>query len=448
MEKLTMSEIASFLKRDLVGDRDAFISKIVTDSREASYDTLFVPILGTVHDGHNFIKDCYDKGCRNFLIDDNHDMDLIDVNFIKVSDTTRALGEIAKGYKEKFDIPFVAITGSVGKTSAKDMVYGILSEKFNTLKNEGNFNNEIGLPKTLLNLDSFHEVAITEMGMYVKGEISYLCSLVNPDVAVITNIGMSHIENFDSQDGIFEAKMEIAQKFEKNNTLIVNGDDKYLKTLIDKKHDYKLITCGFEKYNDIHCKSYEICDNQIKFVCVYNNLEHEFVINNLAKHNILNAMLSIAVGLCFDLSYEELRNGLLNFSLSKNRLDIFNTGKYKIIDDTYNASYDSMVSALDVLNNFNGRKVAILGDIFELGNLSEEIHRNVGKAVSCDVLVTIGNNAKFISEEAKNNGVLCYHFFSKNLFYKEMDNILLDGDNILLKASRAMEFDKIIEELK
>ena len=448
MEKLRMDDIASFLNSEVIGDGEALILNIVTDSREVDENSLFVPILGAVHDGHKFIEDCYNKGCRNFLIDCNHEISFSDVNVIKVLDTTKAFGEIARGYKNKFNIPFVAVTGSVGKTSTKDMIYGVLSEKFNTLKNEGNFNNEIGLPKTILNLNSSHEIAIVEMGMYVKGEISYLKSIVNPDIAVITNIGMSHIENFDSQDGIFEAKMEITEGFNSSNVLIVNGDDKYLKTLKDKDLEYKLITCGFEDYNDIYCKSYEIVDDYISFICVYDGVEHEFRINNLAKHNILNAMFSIAIGLHYGFSYDELRKGLLNFSLSSNRLDIFDTDKYKIIDDTYNASYDSMVSALDVLNNFEGRKVAILGDIFELGNLSEEVHRNVGKKVSCDVLVTIGNNSKFINEEAKSNGVLCYHFFSKAGFYKEMDNILLEGDNILLKASRAMEFDKIVEELR
>ena len=316
------------------------------------------------------------------------------------------------------------------------------------MKTEGNLNNEIGLPKTLLKLDSHNEIAVIEMGMDKKGEIDYLTNLVNPDVAVITNIGMSHIENFDSQKGIFEAKMEIVNGLKEDGLLVVNGDDPYLKTLkgLDKK--YSLITCGFNRENDIYCSSYTVNEDNISFTCKYNNQEYNFTVDSIAKHNILNAMFAIVIGFKYGLVYEEIKEGLLNIEFSKNRLNIIKTDKYTLIDDTYNASYDSVMSALEILNNFEGRKVAILGDILELGKHSKSIHEKLGKNVSCDVLVAIGEDAKYIYEEAKKKGVTAYYFLTKEDFYDKMATILLKGDNILIKASRGLKLDEVVDVLK
>ena len=188
-----MGVICQYAEGDFVkGDKDVIISEIVIDSREVSSDSLFIPIIGERFDGHQFLEGAYDNGCRSFIIDKNHDFVKDDINLIRVDDTTKAFGLISKGYKNQFNIPFIAITGSVGKTSTKDIIYSVLSQKYNTLKTEGNLNNSIGLPKTLLKLNFKHEIGIVEMGMDKKGEISYLTNLVNPDVAVITNIGMSH----------------------------------------------------------------------------------------------------------------------------------------------------------------------------------------------------------------------------------------------------------------
>lgn len=446
MKKISIEKLTNYVNGKLLKNNgDSEIKRVVIDNREAKKEDLFIPIIGEVHDGHKFMEGAYTNGTRTFLVDKNHTFDKDDINLIEVEDTTIALGDLARNYRNNFNIPFIAITGSVGKTSTKDIIYSVLSTKYNTLKTEGNLNNDIGLPRTLLKLED-EEAAVIEMGMDKKGELDYLSKITNPDIAVITNIGQSHIMNFkDGQDGIFKAKMEITNGLKPNGTLIVNGDDKYLRTLKDKDHSYRFITCGFEEGNDIYCESYELKDNSMKFTAMYNNEKHDFIINSPAKHNILNSLFSIAIANIYDINDDQIQEGLSNFKLSANRLDVIKTDKYTIINDTYNASYDSMKSGLEVLNNYNTRKVAILGDILELGSYSEKIHRDVGKLVDCDLLITIGNDSKYISEEAN---VENYHFNTKDEFYNKAENLLKDGDTILVKASRGIELDKVVEYLR
>ena len=265
MEKLKIQEIISFTKGIKIQEtKNQDITKISIDSREVDQDTLFIPIIGEKFDGHTFMESAYNLGCRNFLCDENHEFNKENINLIKVKDTKIALGHIAKGYKEKFNLTTIGITGSVGKTSTKDIISSVLSQKYNTLKTQGNQNNEIGLPKTLLNINKKTQIAVIEMAMDKKGDLNYLTNIVHPNIAIITNIGMSHIMNFKNQEGIFYSKMEIANSLTSKDTLIVNGDDKYLKTLKNKQHDYKLLTYGFEESNDIYCKDYKIEDNYVR----------------------------------------------------------------------------------------------------------------------------------------------------------------------------------------
>lgn len=444
MKKISIDYLIKYTNGKLLKEgNEEYINNVSIDSRDVKLGDLFIPIIGESLDGHEFMLSAYQNGCRTFLIDKNHNFEKDDINLIEVADTTLALGDISKGYRDTFNIPFVAITGSVGKTSTKDIVYSVLKTKYKTLGTEGNFNNNIGLPRTLLKLEN-EEIAVIEMGMDKKGEIDYLSKITRPDVAIVTNIGMSHIEHFENQDGIFAAKMEIVNGLKKDGVLIINGDDKYLKTLKNENCFYRLITCGFEENNDIYCKSYELINDLIKFTVVYKGNEQEFTINSSAKHNVLNAMFSIAVANIYNIDDNKIQEGLSNFELSKNRLEIIKTDKYTIINDTYNANYDSMKSALEVLNNYNTRKVAILGDIFELGSYSEDIHRNVGKLINCDMLITIGNDSKYIYEEAN---ALKYHFNTKDEFYRKQKELLKEGDTILVKASNGMKLNEVVEYL-
>ena len=446
MENFKLSEIIEYTNGILISkNENNLITNISTDSRKVDEHSLFIPLIGDKFDGHDFIKEVYEKGCRNFLCDDNHDID-IDANVIKVKDTAVALGDVAKCYRDKFTIPIIGITGSVGKTSTKDILYSVLRIKYDTAKNKENYNNNIGVPQTLLTVTKNTEIAVIEMGMDKKGELDYLTNIVRPDIAIITNIGQSHIMNFeDGQDGIFKAKMEITNSLNKDKLLIVNGDDKYLKTLKESYHKSALLTYGFNNDNDIYVKEYSISEEESSFTCIYNEKEYNFRIASIAKHNIGNALIAILIGFKYNLTKEEIQKGLLDIEFSKNRLDIFDTDKYKIINDTYNASYDSIMSALEILNSFKTRKVAIIGDILELGDYSESIHRKIGKNIKCDLLITIGNDAKYINEETN---IESYYFPTKEEFYKKAKDILKEKDTILVKASHGIELDKVVEFLK
>ncbi len=454
MEKITIEEIRESTNGIFFNKiENNVVEKIVIDDREVTKNSLFIPIIGETHDGHKFMKTAYNNGCRNFLIDENHKFDKEDINLIIVKNTTIALGNIARYYRNRFNIPFIGITGSVGKTSTKDIIYSVLNKQYKTLKNIGNLNNEIGIPKTLFNLDNTYQAGVLELGMSFKGDIQNFTNIINPSIGVISNIGMSHIENFENQEGIFLAKMEIANKFTKENTLIVNGDDKLLKTLKNKKTEYKLLTYGFSIEDDIYCKEYKINDNKIDFIAIINNKEEKFTIPSVAKHNIYNAMAAILVGLEMNIDIELIKEGLKTFELTKGRLTIINKKDLTIIDDSYNASADSVISALTVLNTYNTRKVAVLGDILETGKYNEEIHRLIGSNVknNVDILITVGDSSKYIEDEAikrnfkKEN---TYHYNNYEDVIKNIKNILLENDTILIKASHGIQLDKVVEYLE
>lgn len=455
MKCLTVSELVLATNGKLLSkNENDCIYDVVIDSRKANDKNAFVAIIGENLDGHKFMQSAYENGCKTFIKNESTSIKLegSDINLIEVKNTELALGDISRYYKEKFDIPFIGVTGSVGKTSTRDMIYAAISSKFKTLKNEGNLNNQIGVPLTLFNLDESYECSVIEMGMSGFNEIEYLASIVNPKIGVISNIGLSHIENLGSQIGILKAKMEITTRFDSSNTLIVNGDDKYLTTLKDEKHSYTLKTFGFEKDNDIYCESYEMTEESITFICNINGKKEEIFIPTVGEHNIYNAMAAILVGISLKLSLEEIKTGLKNFKATKMRLDIVKNDKMIIINDAYNASPDSMKAALKILGRYKTRRVAILGDMFEMGEYAEYGHRLVGEGSigNVDVLITIGNDSNFINNEAKKLGFdenNLYHFNTREETINEIDNILKKEDVVLVKASRGMELEKIVEYL-
>ena len=455
MECLTIKELVLATNGKLIyGDYNDCVSDIVIDSREANAQNAFVAIVGENLDGHTFMKSAYDSGCKTFIKNESNGIKLesSDINLIEVKDTSLALGDISKYYKEKFDIPFIGVTGSVGKTTTRDMIYSAISAKLNILKNEKNLNNHFGVPLTLFNLNKEHECAVIEMGMSGFNEIKYLVDIVNPKIAVISNIGLSHVEKLGSQEGILKAKMEITSNFDETNTLIVNGDDKFLSTLKEKEHVYKLKTFGFNKNNDVYCESYTMEEDSLKFICVINGKKEEIFIPTIGEHNIYNAMSAILVGLCLNISLDYIKKGLKNFKGTKMRLDIIKNEKLTIINDSYNASPDSMDAALKILGRYKGRRVAILGDILEMGEISEYGHRLVGKSSmnNTDIIITIGENSVFIGEEAKQlgfNSANIYHFENREDVFNKLNELVKTGDTILVKGSRGMRLEKIVEYL-
>ena len=332
------------------------------------------------------------------------------------------------------------------------MIYAVVSSKYKTLKNMKNLNTETGVPMTLTNLDESYECAVIEMGMSGFHEIEYLVNIVNPKIGVISNIGLSHIEMLGSREGIFKAKMEITTNFDEDSTLIVNGDDDMLTTLKGQDLKYSLKTFGFGKDNTIYCTDFNMNDNDTTFNAMIDGKVEEFYIPTVGEHNIYNAMAAILVGETLGISLDDIKRGLKNFEITKSRMDVIKTDDYTVIDSVYNASVDSMNAALKVLNRYETRKVALLGDMFEMGSYAEFGHREVGKFASryADVLIAIGNDAKFMVDEAIKNGMNkdnIHYFETKEIAMENLKDILQKEDTILVKASRGMYLEKVVEFL-
>ncbi|WFD09155.1 UDP-N-acetylmuramoyl-tripeptide--D-alanyl-D-alanine ligase [Tepidibacter hydrothermalis] len=456
MKAINISEIIDNTKGKLIqGNKEALIKSISINSKSVDEEGLFIPLIGEKFDAHDFVNDAYKNGCKTFLKDKNHDFNFNseDINIIEVEDTTKALGDIARLYKEKFLINYVAVTGSTGKTTTKDMIYSVLSSEYNTLKTEGNFNNHIGLPLTIFKLKDEHQCAILEMGMSSFGEIEYLSNIVNHKIAVISNIGLSHIENLGSQEGILKAKLEITKNFTKDNTLIINADDEHLKTLKNKELNYKLKTFGFEKDNDLYCVEYKMNETGIDFECIVHNQKEEFFIPARGKHNIYNAMAAILTGIELGLNINQIKKGLLNFRNGKMRLDILKTDTFEIINDAYNASPDSMKAALDILGEYKqNRKISILGDMLEMGEYAESGHELVGEYAvgNSDLIITVGKDSKHIGNGAMKKGFdqkNTIHFNSNEQVIDYLKNILEKDDVVLIKGSRGMRMEEIVNFL-
>lgn len=453
MQKLTIDDILKATGGAIVsGESDVEISDITTDSRATEGGKLFIPLVGDKFDAHNFIPAAFDLGAAAALC--HKDMEgMLGKTIIRVKDTRIALGDIARFYKQKYNVPTVSVTGSVGKTTTKDMLYAVVSQKYNTLKTPGNFNNDIGLPLTVFMLNEEHEAAVLEMGMNHFGEIDYLASIALPDVAVITNIGMSHIENLGSQEGIFKAKCEVVKYLDKDKTLIVNGDDKYLSTLKGST-DCKVIYYGITNpENDVYAKDIEDKGiDGIDFVAVIDGREYPVSVKNAGRHNVYNALAAICVGMQLGIAVEDAIKGIYNCEYTAMRMAITREKGMTIINDCYNASPDSIRAALSVLGGADGeRRIAILGDVLEMGEFAQKAHYKLGKSVvesGADMLITVGENAKYIADGAKDMGMENVVSFEKTLeAQKFCADTVKPGDAILIKASRGMHFEDIYKEI-
>ena len=403
-------------------------NSITTDSRKVDEGVLFIPLIGERFDGHDFIKSALLHGASASLTSKQIDRNMPGT-VVRVDDTKKALGDIAKYYKRKYFVPSVAITGSVGKTTTKDLVYAVLSQHFNTHKTPNNFNNDIGVPLTVFGLEEEHEMAVIEMGMNHFGEIAYLANIAMPDAAIITNIGMSHIENLGSREGIFKAKMEITKQFTDKNTLFVNGDDEFLKTVASDV--YNVVRYGLDSSNDVYAKDIENLGlDGVKFTVVCGKGEFGAYIAQPGVHNVYNALAAVCAGLHFGVSVEECAAGLKDCVYTSQRLEVINHKGIEI----------------------KPRKVAFLGDVLEMGGFAAQAHYDLGKTVAdcgVDVLVTAGENAAKIAEGAKDCGVGDVRVFAATEdAARAVADILKEGDSVLVKASHGMHFEKITEAIK
>lgn len=450
MQRLNVKDILTATGGTLIcGTEDFEISEIVTDSRKAGANMLFVPIVGDNNDGHDFIGSAFENGAETVVT--HRDIPAMSgKNIIRVRDTRIAFGDIARYYKEKYNLPTVAITGSVGKTTTKDMISAVLAMKYNTLKTQGNFNNDIGLPITIFRLEKKHEAAVLEIGMSHMGEIRYLASIAKPDVAVITNIGMSHIENLGSQENIYYSKLQICDFMDKDKLLVVNGDDKFLSRHFDK---CRVVTCGIENKNcDLVAENIQnLGIDGTKFTVNVDGENYEVYVKIPGAHNVYNALIAIAVGRYFDVPMKDIIDGIREFLLTSMRMEIMDAGGVTIINDCYNASPDSMRAALSVLHDTKAnRRVAVLGDVLEMGTFAEKALYEVGLSVEdVDMLITVGDNSRFIARGASFAGIKNTNTFKTNREAVEcLKGYLKPGDAVLIKASRGMHFEEIVEALK
>ena len=438
---------------------DVEISGFKIDTRKVNKGDCYIAIKGEHNDGNKFYMDAFAKGA-SIVILDNYEKKLEDIKYLEennksiivVDDTIKSLGTLAEYKRSLFKNPVVAITGSAGKTSTKDMVYSVLKEKYKAHKTIGNQNNHIGLPLTVLALDLNTEVLVLEMGMNHLGEISYLTNIAKPNVAIITNVGTAHIGNLGSRENILKAKLEILSGLDENGTVIINNDNDLLhEWYLKNKDKYRILTVGINNSSDFFAKDIKLNDDQSTFT--YNNLTYHVPVAGI--HFIYNALVALAIGSIFNIPDALIQDGIFNFELSSNRMSITKNAKgVTIIDDSYNANYDSMSYAIKYLASLSGRLIAVLGSMNELGDYSEDLHRKIGKLVNdegIDILITVGDEAKYINAEALKEGFAkdnIYHMNNNKEAIELLNNILSNHDKVLIKASNSLNFKEIVEEIK
>jgi UDP-N-acetylmuramoyl-tripeptide--D-alanyl-D-alanine ligase len=453
---IKFSEIERIVGGGVISGNDKInIIRVSTDSRDIKNGDLFIPIKGPNFDGHNYIKEAFNKGAVAALTQNIIEPEE-DKIIIKVEDTLVALGKIANYYRNNFKIPFVAITGSVGKTSTKEMVAKALSCKYNVLKTSGNFNNEIGLPLTLFNLKKDHTSAVIEMGMSDFGEISRLSKITQPNIAVITNIGLSHIENLGSKQNILKAKMEILDGLSSNGIVVLNGDDSLLKGMKNLLK-YKTVFFGMEE--GLEYQAYNINtrgENGSSFEIMLNSTEYSVFVPVPGIHNIYNALAAISVANEMNMDLNLVIQSIADYCPEKMRMEILELKNLKVINDTYNASPQSMEAAINVLNDIGNenRKIAILGDMLELGEWSDKAHYDIGKYLTTkkiSIIVLVGKNVKNIYKGAIENGFNnenIYNFNKNKEVIEFINESVNENDIILVKGSRGMYMEEIVNHIK
>lgn len=432
------------------------VTHICIDSREVQKGSLFIPIKGEKHDGHEYIENAFEKGAIAVLTEIEL-QEFTDKWVIKIEDGKKSICNLTKYLRKLINIPIIALTGSSGKTTTKDIIYAVLNEKFDVLKTLGNQNNDLGVPLTIFRLEEKHEIAVIEMGMDHKGEISYLVDMVEPNIAIITNIGLTHIENLKSQINIYEAKKEIFQKMKREDLALVNGDDAYLSTFQSDKFTVEKYGIKNEDLN-ITASNIHSSSQGITFDVEYKGALHKFTFSLPGMHNVYNCLSAIYIGYYYNMTYDEIQQGLNKFIPSNNRMDIKKIKDIVLINDSYNANPDAMQAAAGVLaqyKNSNSRTIAVIGDMLEMGDESSKYHKLVGKHIfnmgSIDKIVAVGNEAKYYIEGAMSAGMPkedCV-YFSRNV--SAIDYLLHNlkkNDIYLIKGSRGIKMEEIVFALE
>jgi len=447
MKAMKISEAARIVHGELFGgDGSECIRSVVIDSRAVTDGSLFAALPGERVDGHDYIPSAFDRGavcCLATHVPENENRPII-----VVEDVRTAIRTLAAEYRKQITIPVIGIAGSVGKTTTKEMVSSVLGAKYKVLKTEKNLNNDLGVPLTLFRIDPEHEAAVVEMGISDFGEMSVLAEMVRPDLAVYTVIGDCHLEQLHDRNGVLQAKTEMVDYLPENGCIIYNGDDAYLSSYDWKR---KTVTYGLEEGRDLQAEDLKIFADYSEFTVRRSGAADLTVrVNAYGTHMVYATLAGIASGLQLGLSEEEILRGIEQYRTVGGRANIIRNEKYTVINDCYNANPDSMKNAIDSLVNLPGRKVCILGDMLELGENSEQLHRGVGEYASgkgVELLLTVGELARDISSGADRKKTEGRHYESNEDLIGDLDDLVRPGDNILVKASHAMHFEEIVDAL-
>lgn len=458
--KMNVEEILNATRgKLLIGNLKENCENFCTDTRKILENDVYVGLKGENFNGNEYYEEALRKGAKVAIVSGieipKEKLEQYkDKTIIEVDDSLIAFGKIAEYKRSLYNIPVIQVTGSVGKTSTRDIIANVVRTKYKTLQTEGNLNNHIGLPTTLLKLKD-HEALVVESGMNHLGEISYLGEITKPTIAVITNVGTAHIGLLGSRENILKAKLEILENLKPGGTIVINNDNDMLNKWAKEDKLYKKYTFGIDEESDVMAYNIKIGNKSSTYNVKINNEEYTVNVPVSGKHFVYNSLCAIAIGNLLGISPENIIKGIETFSLTKNRMEVVKVkDNVTVINDAYNASYDSMKPAIEYLKELPAkRKIAVLGDMFELGEFSEEIHRKVGIEVvthKIDILVTVGKLAKYIAEEAK-----YLRMPEKNIISLEtteeaseyLNKILQKDDAVLLKAAHGMHFSEILKSI-
>lgn len=451
MEQLRLSEIVQAVKGSYGYPSDVMIDNISTDTRTITKGSVFLALKGARFDGHDFAAKAMELDAQAVITERPID----GARCIIVDSTAKALLDLAGYYRDKFDIPLVGVTGSVGKTTTKDMIALVVSQKYNTLKTQGNLNNEIGMPKTLFGLEKDTQAAVIEMGMSARGEISRMSMSCKPTVCVITNIGVSHIENLGSQENILAAKLEILDGAKQGAPLVLSMDDKFLANAevhgLRKVYYYSVKS----KNCDVYAKNIINKNSGVSFDICFGSQTVHARLNCIGVHNVKNALAAFCVGLALEVPVNDILKGIESFHPDGLRQNVTRKNGVNFVVDCYNAAPDSMRSSLSMLDQVetDGMRYCVLADMLELGEKSAEFHKIVGKYVAdshADRLYCYGELARNYMIGAVENGFdksRCMHFSDRDELADYLKGKLVGGDSVLLKGSRAMALEEVFKAL-
>ncbi|MBQ8209955.1 MAG: UDP-N-acetylmuramoyl-tripeptide--D-alanyl-D-alanine ligase [Clostridia bacterium] len=446
MKELTLSEISTAVNGKIT--EDCTFKGVYTDSRKPVKGGLFIALEGDRFDGHDFIKNAEADGAAAVLCRKKADTGL---PVIYVDDTKKALLALAAYYRSKCDVKVVGLTGSVGKTTTKEMTALVMASEYNTIKTQGNLNNDIGMPLTIFTIESDTQAAVIEMGMNHSGEIYALTAVSRPDVGIITNVGVSHIENLGSRENILKAKLEILEGMKKGSTLIINGDNDLLSQV--ENPDYNIVFFGMEN-EKCTVKAVDVQQSAEGTECkfIYNNEKYDVYIPIAGVHNVYNALAAFCAGVYTGIEPCKAADAIKAYVPAGMRQKTVKKNGITFIEDCYNASPDSVKAGINTLSSLGAKRtVAVLGDMLELGDYSETAHSQCGEYAArkgIDVLFAYGKESENTAKKAEESGVKeVYHFLDENALADKISDILCDGDAILFKASRGMKLENVIESV-